>query len=82
MVEALVQKAGQSGNGRTGLDSPHVTEIKTVFQEGKGGGAMTQEQLAALAIYRNHKYCKCPECEMARIVLREMDWKNARSTNS
>ena len=43
---------------------------------------MTREQLAALAVYRNHKYCECPECEMARAVLREMDRKGARSTTA
>ena len=42
---------------------------------------MTREQLAALAIYRTHKHCECPECEMARAILREMDRKGARSTN-
>jgi hypothetical protein len=34
---------------------------------------MTQTQLRALAIYRNHKYCKCLECELARALLRDMD---------
>ena len=43
---------------------------------------MTREQLAALAVYRNHKYCRCPECEMARAVLKEMDRKGARSTTA
>ena len=43
---------------------------------------MTREQLAALAVYRNHKYCSCPECQMARAVLREMDRKGAKSTSA
>lgn len=35
MVEALVQKVGHSGNGRAGPHNRHVTEINTVFQDGK-----------------------------------------------
>ena len=41
---------------------------------------MTREQLAALAVYRNHKHCGCPECEIARALLKEMDRRGARST--
>jgi hypothetical protein len=43
---------------------------------------MTQEQLAALAVYRTHKYCQCPECDKARAVLRERDSKSVRSTTA
>jgi hypothetical protein len=38
---------------------------------------MDQTQLQALAIYRTHKYCRCPECEMARAILRDMDGEGA-----
>jgi len=35
MVEALVYKVCQSGNGRTGPDPLHIIEINTVLQDGK-----------------------------------------------
>jgi len=39
---------------------------------------MTQRELEALAVYRTHKYCRCQDCEMARVVLRDMDRKGAQ----
>jgi hypothetical protein len=40
---------------------------------------MPQEEREALAVYRTHKHCKCPQCEKARAVLVKMDRKGARS---
>ena len=34
---------------------------------------MTPADLAALAIYRGHKMCACPDCERARQILKERD---------
>ena len=34
---------------------------------------MTDKQLQALAIYRNHKYCQCKDCQIARRALEEYD---------
>jgi len=38
---------------------------------------MTDRQLEALAIYRNHKHCRCPDCETARKALVEWDSRQA-----
>ena len=35
MVESLVHKVSQSGNGRTEPDPLHITEINTVLRDGK-----------------------------------------------
>jgi hypothetical protein len=40
---------------------------------------MIDRQLEALAVYRTHKMCKCPDCEIARRALKEYDaerWQN------
>jgi hypothetical protein len=40
---------------------------------------VTDRQLEALAIYRTHKHCECPDCEIARRALKEYDamrWEN------
>jgi hypothetical protein len=34
---------------------------------------VTDRQLEALAIYRTHKHCECPDCEIARRALKEYD---------
>jgi len=51
--------------------------MEAVLWDGDGGKAMNQTQLQALATYRTHKYCRCPECEMARAILRDMDGEKA-----
>lgn len=37
---------------------------------------MNEEDLEALAVYRTHKYCKCKYCELARVVLQSLDFKD------
>ena len=39
---------------------------------------MTRRELEALAVYRTHKHCRCEDCEMARVVLSDMDRKGAQ----
>jgi len=39
---------------------------------------MPREDREALAVYRTHKYCECPQCERARAILKEIDGKGAR----
>ena len=39
---------------------------------------MTQRELEALAVYRTHKDCRCEDCEMARVILSDMDRKGAQ----
>ncbi len=39
---------------------------------------MTAAQLQVLAIYRKHKRCWCPHCQVARRILAERDRKGAK----
>jgi hypothetical protein len=77
MVKAPVHEVHQMDDARAALEG---LKPGGCLMTAGSVQTMTREQLAALAVYRNHKHCECPECEMARAVLKEMDSKGARST--
>ena len=83
MVKAPVHEVHRMDDARAALEGFTALKPGGCLMTAGSVQTMTREQLAALAVYRNHKHCECPECEMARAVLKEMDRKGAaRSTTT